>query len=747
MKKKYLILIIVIVALIICLSSALAFTYFFTDTFKSNKQLFFKYISNNSEITDIFNDKALDTYFQKQTTTPYTSEGKITTNVTFPDSSNANLASALKNSSISYTGKTDKTNNYIYRNIKANYSDSSSSNFEFIKKDDIYAIKVEDCLNKFIGLKNDNLKELCTKFGVPEEISKIIPNKLNFNNGSIVNFISKKDLQSLKNKYMKIIIDNINDEMLSKDYENKSDIYTLTINYEQLKKIVYELIKSAKDDEIIINTIKKFMESYLNLPEDEISSQIDEYKKQIESMLSSIEPLDEETSDYTISNSESYVNVSNPFNRIIIKTYVQKRNLIKTDFILEYSNSSSYVLSITQTADSIRFESNFDTASKFALYIQKIKSNNEIKFDVNMAYNDEQIAQLILTYNGTNTDQVQESCELNFEMDSNLLGLSPLNVGILNTPDTTINSNTTSTSSKLKFVCNYTNSLTFGTEITKDDVPDSNIVFINSAPSGEKVINLFNKLGNRFVQANNSKVSALGLKENENPFLYYIPAIIPIEVTVCVNPSSSSLSRSIPIVISGMSFSMLRGDNGVLRRASDAEFSNILGSIDEQIKLSAMSLRTSIVSNTISKENYVATTKENIKALANDFANELGVKALKGGNSENNINPEGFTVAYYLDTVGNSTTDGQGYIVIWYTDNMLRSTTINENSLSNYNIKLPTENNTNSNDIVLAYVVQIQNYNSKLLSGVLTNTSTANLDIRKNLYSSTSLNKIVPPSQ
>ena len=98
----------------------------------SSKQLFSKYIIQNSEISEIFKDKELTAYAEKQKNTPYTSEGTIKTNVTFPDSSQADLAKALQNCSISFSGKTDAKNNYTYSNIKANYSDTQALNFEFV---------------------------------------------------------------------------------------------------------------------------------------------------------------------------------------------------------------------------------------------------------------------------------------------------------------------------------------------------------------------------------------------------------------------------------------------------------------------------------------------------------------------------------------------------------------------------------------------------------------------------------------
>ena len=88
--------IIIAIVLVICLGAGLAFAYFATDIFKSNKQIFSKYFSKNNEILELFNDSDLKAYAEKQKQNAYTSEGSIKTNVTFPDSSQKQIIHNLK---------------------------------------------------------------------------------------------------------------------------------------------------------------------------------------------------------------------------------------------------------------------------------------------------------------------------------------------------------------------------------------------------------------------------------------------------------------------------------------------------------------------------------------------------------------------------------------------------------------------------------------------------------------------------
>ena len=160
---------------------------------------------------------------------------------------------------------------------------------------------------------------------------------------------------------------------------------------------------------------------------------------------------------------------------------------------------------------------------------------------------------------------------------------------------------------------------------------------------------------------------------------------------------------------------MLRGDNGILNRATEARYSNTISSFDEQTKLASMGVRTSIESNKVSKAGYIATEENNFKELAGEVAKELNVTAIEAPASEGTkINPEGYTVAYYLDKEGSTSQDGEGYIAIWYTDNSLRATMDRtEENLKKYGLT-DVASNKSVNQAVLVYVIKVENYKSSL---------------------------------
>ena len=561
MKKRYLIMLIIAIVLIIALGAGFAFAYFFTDIFRSNKELFSKYISQNSEIIDIFKDEEVKAYSEKQKNTAYTSEGTIKTNVTFPDSSEAKMASTLQNCNITFTGKTDNLSKYMHQTIKANYSDTQSMQFDLYRSGDIYAAKINEVLVKYIGLDNNNLKEFATKMQLPEEITSAIPNKIDLATlTSVSNIFTDEDKTALKEKYLKIITDSLTDDMFSKEKTSEDTVYTLTINNTQATNIILKILETLKEDEVIIEKIKNYAINNFNLTEENVQNFETQYKetlqKAIDGINSSIQEknttspsqsqidlnTDNETStgsgefmdalqdlvDNTTPELDSTQNtetsVYNPQNSIentnsdkymTIKVCVNKRNLTKTEIIL--SDTADFVIS--KSDDGVKFESINNGVATISAFMQKLKSPNETKFEFAFSQNNSQIFDLTIGFSGLDTDSVHENSELTFDID---LG------------------NSTLTNAKTKFVSTYKNTKTFGT-IQKDEIQNSEILLLNTAPSMKNIENLYNNIANRTTQLNKTKLQALGLTEKENPFMYYIPSIVPFGATYLMqNPDQIS---------------------------------------------------------------------------------------------------------------------------------------------------------------------------------------------------------------
>jgi len=627
MKKRYLIMLIIAIILIICLGASLAYAYFFTDIFKNNKQLFSQYISQNLEILELFNDEDIKAYSKKQKNSPFTSEGSIKTNVTFPDSSEAKVANALQNCNITFTGKTDNLNKYMHQTVKANYSDTQSLQFDIYQNGDIYAGKINEVLSKYIGIENNNLKEFATKMQLPEQVISSIPNKIDLNEiEKSTDVFSDEEKNSLKEKYLKIITDNLTDDMFSKEKSSDENIYVLTITEEQLKNIRIKILESLKDDETIINKFKEFLINKYNFTEDTVQTYITQYKKTIQEAIDNSDfssdsnileraskvreqneqyliqdkikivysnvlaenigvvekeqlqvALEEEfgigkvtdladdfstvkidgkeysitgsstnLSDNTTESSTDYNDESkNSSNNIVIKVHSKKNKLSKTE--INITNTGDLVIS--KSDDGVKFEIIKDNNIIASAYAQKLKSPNETRFEFAISNADSEICNLTTSFSGLDTNSVNESSEFSFDID---LGNSMI------------------TNAKTKFVSTYKNTKTFG-EIQKDDIQASEILLLNTAPARANIEQLYKNIETRFNQVNTAKLQALGLTNDNNPFIYYIPSIVPAGTTYIIQNPEYSPYLVPPVIIGGISVSMLAGNNSILTKASEAK--------------------------------------------------------------------------------------------------------------------------------------------------------------------------------
>lgn len=549
MKKRHLILLIIAIVLVLCICAGLAFMFFFTDMFKNNKTLFSKYLAQNKEIIDLINDKDIKSYVEKQKNTPYSLEGSIKTNVTFPDSSQSQIANALQNCSISFSGKVDNLNKYYSEIIKANYSDTQSTEFNIYQSNDIYAFKITDLLSKYIGIENNNLKEFAQKMQLSDDIIKSIPNKIEIDRlNKYTSIFSEEDKNNLQKKYLKIISDNLTDDMFSKEKTSESTIYSLNLNKSSIKNIRKKLLETLKDDEIIFNRIKEYLINNYSLTEETVETYITEFKSQIQKSIDSdysyIDSIDNMKNSFK-SQTEDESAGSNEEIILTIKVHSKNNNLLKTEFITrDFGN-----IVLSKSNDMAKIEIQKGDKQLASAYIQKIKSTNETKFDLAYSLNNTQIFDLTTSFSGLNSNSVNEISELTFEM----------NLG-----------NSSITNAKTKFTTSYKKTKTFG-EIQKENVQKSDILLLNTAPSSESIQNLFEKISDKVVEQNNNKLKAIGLKENQNPFIYYLPSIANIgSVYIIQNPENTPF-YSIPLVLTGISVSMLTGDNALLKKAQEQD--------------------------------------------------------------------------------------------------------------------------------------------------------------------------------
>ena len=231
-SKGLLITIIVILMIIILLIGIIAYLYFFTDMFKSNKQLFFKYTSQIVQNEDGFIGNQLRQYFQKKNSTSYENSGEMTFEVSIPNmEDDLELAN---NFNITYTGKEDPNNSKSEKEININYSDSVNIPLTYRKNNNIIGIQTQYIGSSFVAVKND------------EEISGLedINNLLKLQNLEF----SNEEIQNLKTTYFDNILNVLDDSKFSTLTEGDLTGYKLTLTGEEFKNGLVQILNALKTD-------------------------------------------------------------------------------------------------------------------------------------------------------------------------------------------------------------------------------------------------------------------------------------------------------------------------------------------------------------------------------------------------------------------------------------------------------------------------------------------------------------------
>lgn len=170
-NKKVLIIVAVIIILLMLAGGTFGYLYFGTDTFKSDKERFFKYIAKNGEISKLLEDDLAKEYAEKKTKTPYENNGEIKVSTNTGESS---IDDVVKNIGIEFNGKVDNTNKKVQQDVDVNYS-SEKASVKYVQDGDKFAIKSDLIGDDYIGIENNNLKEFAKKLGITD--TSKIPDK------------------------------------------------------------------------------------------------------------------------------------------------------------------------------------------------------------------------------------------------------------------------------------------------------------------------------------------------------------------------------------------------------------------------------------------------------------------------------------------------------------------------------------------------------------------------------------------
>ena len=295
-KKRKIILIVSIISIVAMIAMTLIFLYITTDSFKSSRTLFSKYLGQNVENWGAMqSENKQSEYEELLEQSKYTTNTEVTVNYTENVGTDLeNTENVINELKLEIKGQTDNSKEYNYQDIHLLKNDEKLSELEYIQSGEVKGIRFPELFSQYLVASKDDVKEILQKTGQEEQETSKLWQKIDFN---CFPFLTPTEQQTIKNKYINLINRNLSKDNFSKQKNQTIQMdgkainvnaYTLTLTKEQMNSIYLKILEEMKQDEIILKKIDDLqiwlepyqMEAEMNLRE--------EFIQKIDSLMSDI---------------------------------------------------------------------------------------------------------------------------------------------------------------------------------------------------------------------------------------------------------------------------------------------------------------------------------------------------------------------------------------------------------------------------------------------------------------------------
>ena len=383
-KRKKILIITIPIIIVIIIISILIMLYLTTDFLKSDKTLFFKYLSQNMEATKALVDNTSEkqyTNLLKQNKYESTTElsGSYTEKINTSEENKNNDINKIK---LTVNTQSEYQNDYNYKDMKLSYNNNDIIKTEYIHEDNNYGIRFPERFNQFLTIDNQNLKQVAENAGLNEDQISIIPNEIQeFDYNNIFSF-TDEELVTLQEKYLNIISENISDDKYSKQKDAMITIgdksintvaYSVSITQEQSNDIYIKILEKLKEDEIIINKLGQLEPVALifNIIKNDENAQNNNYLEDI--YVDKIEEVIENIRKNNIGTNEVKYTV-----------YVANGKTVRTQILEETTQT---IIDVNTKEDGIEINIQNQTATQTSenerkIKISKTNNNEESNFSI-----------------------------------------------------------------------------------------------------------------------------------------------------------------------------------------------------------------------------------------------------------------------------------------------------------------------------------------------------------------------------
>lgn len=258
-SKVILTVIITLVILILTIIGVVTYLYLKTDVFKSNKEIFAKYMEQTTtQIENVFDKEKVEEITKK--IKENSSDSK--TVLTFSDDKNE----ALNKISLSMDIKNDATNKKMYNDIKLMNGEEKVLEAEYMTSENSISLRLTDVVKQFLTIDDTNLEQLANNLNMELGNMQAILELLKYQNTNNSLNLTNEEIKTLKETYTDVISSNI----VNSDFSKKTDVmltvngntvtansYILTIKPDKYKNILKKVMEQLQVDKIILNKLEK----------------------------------------------------------------------------------------------------------------------------------------------------------------------------------------------------------------------------------------------------------------------------------------------------------------------------------------------------------------------------------------------------------------------------------------------------------------------------------------------------------
>lgn len=273
-KKNTKILLILIIIIVIIILAGVGILVFATDIFKSDKEMFFKYMADIGDPKKGFIDEELKQYFEKKNNTPYNDEGEFSVNIS-SDNEQKKFEN-VNNFNISFSGQVDTANSKAAQNISLNYSNDVKFPINYKQIENKIGLQTKYVGSKFVAIETEKLNKFSEDLDDVESYGEMVDKLQKM--GKVE--LTEDEKSHIKDTYITVINQQLEKDKFSKVKESDMSGYKLSLTGTDLQNVLVKLLETLKNDQTTVDKLNEYLKIQKNSAKI-TASQIDDAIKSI----------------------------------------------------------------------------------------------------------------------------------------------------------------------------------------------------------------------------------------------------------------------------------------------------------------------------------------------------------------------------------------------------------------------------------------------------------------------------------